>query len=98
MGFGVVLAHYNEETQTFEIIRVISGRWSSAELNYTMPAKEITVLLKASKRFYYEMFGRDVHLLCNGTTSQDPRIRNNRQAAGLLVQGAPRARRSQPRA
>lgn len=91
-GYGAVLAHLDYVKKCFVVIRVISGRWTAAERNYTTPEKEIAVLLVASSRFYYMMFGRRVFVLCdnaavvqilsNGTNSMNVRIRNT--AAKLL--------------
>lgn len=85
-GFGAVLAHLDHQRQAFEVIDVVSGKWSNAQHKYTTPEKEITAIRCASKRFHYLMYGRRtivlcdnasvVHIIANGTSSPVPRIRN----------------------
>jgi len=93
VGYGGWLAHLHEgATTNFEPISTFSGKWSDAELNYTIPEKEITAIRVAAERHRYEMLGRMtvvfcdnsavVQILANGSSSPVARLRNT--AAELM--------------
>jgi len=97
VGFGAVLAHLNQKRTAFEVIDIISGKWTNAQRKYTTPEKEITALRCATKRFHYIVYGRRTIVLCdnsaivsilaNGSTSEVPRIRKTTaEMDGLVLQ------------